>query len=66
MHKKATLNFKEQAEQMLRILEERLNVHDHHGAELLLKLKFKSLYELGVSSGRLYEKEGVYPYSSFD
>ena len=51
---------------MLHILQDHLQMHDHESAALLLKLKFKSLYELGVSAGRSYEKEGVYPYTSLD
>jgi len=66
MHKKVTLNFNEQAKQMLHILQDHLQTQDQESAWLLLKLKFKSLYELGVSAGRSYEKEGVYPYTSLD
>lgn len=66
MPSKSKLDFKTQAEQMLHILEERLQVGDLESAKQLLIIKFKNLYELGVSSGRLYEREGVYPYTSLD
>ncbi len=60
------LDFREQAEQMLRIIEARLNGGQRNAAVEFLILKFKALYEQGVSSGRLYEKEGIYPYTSFN
>ncbi len=68
-NKTTTLNldFKQQAEQILKVVEARLktNQPDQRRAALnLMLLKFKSLYEQGVSSGRLYEREGIYPYSS--
>lgn len=60
------LDFRAQAEQMLRIVEARLNAGQQNAAVELLILKFKALYEQGVLSGRLYEKEGIYPYTSFN
>lgn len=59
------LDFRAQAEQMMRIIEARLKVGQRHTAIEFLVLKFKALYEQGVASGRLYEKEGVYPYTPF-
>lgn len=59
------LDFRAQAEQMMRIIEARLTVGQRNAAIEFLILKFKALYEQGVSSGRLYEKEGVYPYTPF-
>ncbi|MEY3182586.1 MAG: hypothetical protein RLZ35_571 [Pseudomonadota bacterium] len=66
MPQKNTLDFKAQATQMLDILEERLHLGDTESAKQLLVLKFKSLYEIGVAAGRLYEREGIYPYTAFD
>jgi len=63
---KNILDFKAQATQMLHILEENLNSGETDMATQLLILKFKSLYEMGVASGRLYEREGVYPYTSLE
>jgi hypothetical protein len=59
------LDFRAQAEQMMRIIETRLKVGQRTAAVEFLILKFKALYEQGVSGGRLYEKEGVYPYTAF-
>lgn len=59
------LDFRTQAEQMMRIIETRLAVGQRNAAVEFLILKFKALYEQGVGSGRLYEKEGVYPYTPF-
>lgn len=59
------LDFRAQAEQMMRIIETRLQLGQRNAAVEFLILKFKALYEQGVSSGRLYEKEGIYPYTPF-
>lgn len=59
------LDFRAQAEQMMRIIEARVKVGQRAAAIEFLILKFKALYEQGVSSGRLYEKEGIYPYTPF-
>jgi hypothetical protein len=64
MPQKNILDFKAQATQMLHILEENLKSGEMESAKQLLVLKFKSLYEIGVASGRLYEREGVYPYTA--
>jgi hypothetical protein len=64
MPQRNTLDFKAQAAQMLHILEENLKLSDTDSAKQILVLKFKSLYEIGVASGRLYEREGVYPYTA--
>lgn len=56
------LDFNAQAEQLLQIIESRLNIGQRDAALQYLIFKFKSLYEQGVANGRLYEKEGVYPY----
>lgn len=56
------LDFPNQAEQLLQLIEDRLQA-DHRAAALeYLIFKFKSLYEQGVSNGRLYEQEGIFPY----
>jgi hypothetical protein len=60
------LDFRAQAEQMLRIIEARLEVGQQNAAIEFLILKFKALYEQGVASGRLYEKEGIFPYTPFN
>jgi hypothetical protein len=60
------LDFRAQAEQMMRIIEARLQVGQRNAGIEFLILKFKALYEQGVSSGRLYEKEGIYPYTPFN
>lgn len=65
MADKNILDFREQAEQMMRIIESRLQMGQRQPAVEFLILKFKALYEQGVSSGRLYEKEGIYPYTTF-
>lgn len=65
MVNKYTLDFRAQAEQMMRIIEARQKDGQHKAAVEFLILKFKALYEQGVASGRLYEKEGVYPYTPF-
>lgn len=59
------LDFRAQAEQMMRIIEARLALGQRGPAVEFLILKFKALYEQGVASGRLYEKEGIYPYTPF-
>jgi hypothetical protein len=66
MPQKNILDFKAQAAQMLHILEENLKSGNADSAKQLLVLKFKSLYEIGVASGKLYEREGVYPYTALD
>ena len=60
------LDFRSQAEQMMEIIDSRITTGNRQAAIELLILKFKTLYEQGVSSGRLYEKEGVYPYTPID
>ena len=57
------LDFRAQAEQMMRIIESRLKNNQRGPALEFLILKFKALYEQGVVSGQLYEKEGIYPYT---
>ena len=61
-----SLNFRVQAEQLLTILENRLQTSQRQQALELLVLKFKTLYDQGVASGRLYEREGIYPYTSLN
>lgn len=56
------LDFKSQAEQLLEIIETRLAINQRDAALQYLIFKFKSLYEQGVANGRLYEREGTYPY----
>lgn len=59
------LDFRAQAEQMIRIIESKLDTGHRQAAIDLLVLKFKALYEQGVIGGRQYEKEGVFPYTPF-
>ncbi len=59
------LDFRAQAEQMMRIIETRLEAGQRNAAIEFLILKFKALYEQGVSSGKLYENEGIFPYTPF-
>lgn len=56
------LDFNAQAEQLLEIIESRLKTGHRDAALQYLNFKFKSLYEQGVANGRLYEREGVFPY----
>lgn len=56
------LNFKEQAEQLLEIIETRLELGNREAAKDYLAFKFQSLYEQGVANGRRYERDGTYPY----
>ncbi len=63
MANKNVLDFRAQAEQMMKITEARLNQGQKEMAVDFMVLKFKALYEQGISSGRLYEKEGIYPYT---
>lgn len=65
MANRNVLDFRAQAEQMIRIIESRLEANQRQAALEFLILKFKALYEQGVASGRLYEKEGLYPYTPF-
>jgi len=66
MPQRSVLNFRTQAEQILAIMEDRLQTGHRQQALEFLILKFKTLYDQGVASGRLYEREGVYPYASID
>ncbi len=59
------LDFRAQAEQMMRIIETRIEAGQRNAAIEFLILKFKALYEQGVSSGKLYENEGIFPYTPF-
>jgi len=56
------LDFPAQAEQFLQLIEQRLQSGHRDAALQYLIFKFKTLYEQGVTSGRLYEQEGVFPY----
>lgn len=56
------LDFNTQAEQLLQLIEARLKSGNREAAAQYLVFKFKALYEQGVSSGRLYEREGTFPY----
>lgn len=59
---KRILDFNAQAEQLMQIIESRLQAGQRDAALQYLVFKFKTLYEQGVMNGRLYEKEGVFPY----
>jgi hypothetical protein len=52
------LDFNNQAEQLLQIIETRLSVGHRDAALQYLIFKFKSLYEQGLANGRLVEREG--------
>ena len=56
------LDFNTQAEQLLQLIESRINSGRRDAALQYMVFKFKSLYEQGVASGRLYEREGIFPY----
>jgi hypothetical protein len=56
------LDFNEQAEQLLEIIENRLALGNRDAAKEYLAYKFQSLYTQGVANGRRYEKEGEYPF----
>jgi len=62
LKKNRILDFKNQAEQLLPLLESRLSTGHRDAALQYLEFKFKSLYEQGVISGRRYETEGEFPY----
>ncbi|MAZ43982.1 MAG: hypothetical protein CMF48_02215 [Legionellales bacterium] len=66
MSNRYILDFKAQANQMLEIVESRLVVGQREAALELLTLKFKVLYEQGVSSGQLYESRGAYPFTAIE
>lgn len=65
MANKNVLDFRAQAEQLMKITEARLQQGQRQMAVDFMVLKFKALYEQGVSSGRAYEKQGIYPYQPF-
>jgi len=66
MSNRNVLDFRAQAEQMMRIIEHRLKYNQRSvGIEFLI-LKFKALYAEGVNAGERYTKEGVYPYTIYD
>lgn len=62
MHRNQILDFNAQAEQMMQIIESRLAIGNREAGHQYLVFKFKNLYEQGVANGRLYEREGAYPY----
>ena len=66
MADQSVLDFRQQAEQMMRIVEGRLEIGQRQAGIEFLILKFKALYEQGVIAGRLYEKDGIYPYTSME
>lgn len=57
------LDFRAQAEQMIRFIENKLELGQRQSALELINLKFKLIYEQGVMQGQLYEKEGESPYT---
>lgn len=59
---KRILDFNQQAEQLLDIIQSRLSVGQRDVAKQYLIFKFQSLYEQGVVNGRQYEREGIYPF----
>lgn len=56
------LDFHAQAEQLLQLLESRLEAGLREAALKFLEYKFQTLYAQGVANGRRYEQEGVFPY----
>lgn len=56
------LDFNAQAEQIMEIIETRLATGNREAALQYLKLKFQTLYALGVRGGREYERNGTSPY----
>lgn len=66
MANRNVLDFRAQAEQMMRIIEHRLKYNQRSASIEFLILKFKALYAEGVNAGELYAKEGVYPYTIYD
>jgi hypothetical protein len=65
MADKNVLDFRMQAEQMLHIIESKLNSGQSDMATDLLVLKFKTLFEQGVASGKIWAEEGIYPFTPF-
>lgn len=57
------LDFRAQAEQMMRIIESKLDDGQTGIATELLILKFKAMYEQGVIAGKAWAEEGTYPYT---
>ena len=57
------LDFRAQAEQMIRFIENKLELGQRQSALELINLKFKLIYEQGVMQAQLYEKEGESPYT---
>ena len=57
------LDFRAQAEQMIRFIENKLELGQRQSGLELINLKFKLIYEQGVMQGQLYEKEGESPYT---
>jgi hypothetical protein len=60
-----TVDFRAQAEQMMQLIEAKLESQQRMIALEFMVLKFKTLFEQGVAGGRRYEREGVYPYQFF-
>lgn len=66
MADKHILDFRQQAEQLMTIIESRLKVGQRQAGVDFLVLKFKTLFEQGIASGRLYERDGIFPYEDMD
>lgn len=66
MADKQILDFRQQAEQMVGIIDTRLKSGQRRAAVEFLVLKFKTLFEQGIASGRLYERDGIYPFEPMD
>lgn len=64
MAKNSILDFNAQADQMMEIIESRMKAGKKDAATQFLVLKFKTLFEQGVASGREWERRGVSPYES--
>ena len=60
------VDFRAQADQMIQLIEAKLETHQRIIALEFMVSKFKTLFEQGISSGRRYEREGIYPYPSLN
>ena len=56
------LDFEAQSEQLLKLLEDRIQSGHRDAAVQYLAFKFKTLYEQGVANGRSYERDEEFPY----
>ena len=62
MSSKNLLDLFEQSELLLDLMSEKIQSGNKQSAINLLAIKLKNTYETGVNDGRLYEREGVFPF----